>query len=101
MAKTQIIHVRVDEQVKEQATKILASMGLSISDAIRIFLATVVADQAMPFAINIPNAASREAIAEADHIISIRRARFTGADPIPGALEEADGDQMETPILES
>jgi len=89
MALTKILRVRVDEQVKDQATEILASMGLSVSDAIRIFLAKVVEDQEMPFAIKIPNAASRAAIAEANHIISGRSARFADADALFNALEEA------------
>jgi hypothetical protein len=37
MATTTMVHVRVDENIKAQAAKALASMGLTISDAIRIF----------------------------------------------------------------
>lgn len=32
-----MVHVRVDQQIKEQATETLASMGLSVSDAVRVF----------------------------------------------------------------
>ena len=45
MAATTMIHVRVNEQIKAQATETLASMGLSVSDAVRVFLTRVVADQ--------------------------------------------------------
>ena len=37
MATTTMVHVRVDENIKAQAAETLASMGLSISDAIRVF----------------------------------------------------------------
>ena len=45
MAATAMVHVRVDEQIKAQATETLAAMGLSLSDAVRVFLMRVVADQ--------------------------------------------------------
>jgi len=40
MAQTSMLHVRVDDDVKVQATEALASMGLSVSDAVRLFLET-------------------------------------------------------------
>lgn len=89
MAATKMIHVRVDEHVKDQAQETLASMGLTVSDAVRVFLTRVVADKALPFAIKAPNAASRAAISEADEIIRERRARFADADLLINDLEEA------------
>jgi len=37
MVATTMVHVRVDEQIKIQAAETLAAMGLSISDAVRVF----------------------------------------------------------------
>jgi DNA-damage-inducible protein J len=88
-ATTTMVHVRVDEKVKAQATETLASMGLTVSDAIRVFLTRVVADKELPFAIQAPNAASRAAIAEAGEIIKSRRARFATADALIEDLEKA------------
>lgn len=89
MAATTMVHVRVDENVKAQATETLASMGLTVSDAIRVFLTRVIADKAMPFALKAPNATSRVAIAEATDIIMSRRARFATADALIDDLEKA------------
>ena len=75
-ASTTMVHVRVDENIKAQATETLNSMGLTVSDAIRVFLTRIVADKALPFALKAPNYASLEAIAEADQLIKSRRARF-------------------------
>lgn len=86
---TTMVHVRVDENVKAQATETLASMGLTISDAVRVFLIRVVADKELPFAIKAPNATSRAAIAEAGEIIQSRRARFATSDTLMNDLEEA------------
>ena len=88
-ASTTMIHVRVDEKIKAQATETLASMGLSVSDAIRVFLTRVVADKELPFAIKAPNASSQAAIAEASELIKSRRARFATADALLNDLEEA------------
>ncbi len=73
---TAMVHLRVDEKIKAQATEALAAMGLSVSDAVRVFLMRVVAEQQMPFALKVPNAQTRTAMKEADEIALTRRARF-------------------------
>jgi DNA-damage-inducible protein J len=88
MAATAMIHVRVDEEVKVQAAETLASMGLSVSDAVRVFLKRVVVEQAMPFDVRVPNAETRTAMAEADEIIRRRNARFSNADELFDGLED-------------
>jgi DNA-damage-inducible protein J len=49
-----MLHVRVDDETKEQATAALEAMGLSVSEAIRVFLRRVAVEQAMPFALKVP-----------------------------------------------
>jgi DNA-damage-inducible protein J len=89
MATTTMIHVRVDEDVKAKATETLGAMGLSVSDAIRVFLMRVIADQELPFVIKAPNTASQAAMVEADSIIKNRRARFATSDALIDDIEEA------------
>jgi DNA-damage-inducible protein J len=88
MAATTMVHVRVDEEIKAQAAQTLAAMGLTISDAVRVFLTRVVADQELPFALKAPNATSREAIAEARKIIEARQARFSSPEALIDDLEK-------------
>ena len=88
MATTTMVHVRVDEQIKAQATETLAAMGLSVSDAVRVFLMRVVADKQMPFALKVPNVETRAAMAEADEIVHTRRARFGTATELFDDLEK-------------
>lgn len=88
MASTTMIHVRIDEETKIAAAAALASMGLSLSDAVRVFLTRVVADNELPFSIKAPNKVSRSAIIEADEIIGHRRTRFTDADELFNDLEK-------------
>ena len=74
MARTKMIHVRIDEQIKKEATEVLEDKGLSVSDAVRVFLARVVAEKQFPFALNVPNATTRRAMKEADEIVRIKGA---------------------------
>jgi DNA-damage-inducible protein J len=45
------IRVRVDENIKAQATEALAALGLTVPEAIRVFLTCVASDKRMPLAI--------------------------------------------------
>ena len=47
-----VVRARIDGQIKEEATQVLAGMGLSVSDAIRILLTRIAADKVLPFDIN-------------------------------------------------
>ncbi len=40
-AQTSMLHIRVDDKLKADATETLANLGLSVSDAVRIFLTRV------------------------------------------------------------
>lgn len=88
MATTTMVHVRVEEKIKTQATETLAKMGLSVSDAVRVFLMRVVADKQMPFVLKSPNVETLAAMAEADEIIKSRRARFNSASELFDDLEK-------------
>ncbi len=90
-AHSSMLHVRLDDDTKERATATLDAMGLSLSDAVRLFLRRVIADQAIPFEVKAPNAETRAAMAEAEDIVRARRARFVDADQMFADLEKAGG----------
>jgi len=48
MAQTSMLHVRVDDDLKAKATKTLAGIGLTVSDAVRILLTRVAKDGGLP-----------------------------------------------------
>jgi DNA-damage-inducible protein J len=48
--------VRIDEQTKTQAKKVLGELHLSMSEAICLFLRQVVLHRGIPFEVKIPNA---------------------------------------------
>jgi DNA-damage-inducible protein J len=67
------LQIRVDDATKQQAKAALDANGLSLSEAIRIFLKRIAADQAFPF---MPNADTRAAMAEAEQMLAEHSARF-------------------------
>jgi len=86
---TSMLHVRVDSRTKLEAAETLAAIGMSVSKAVRLFLHRVVADQAFPLELNVPNAATRAGMAEANQIARLRSTRFASADPLFDDLEKA------------
>ena len=87
--KTTMLHVRVDEETRERAAAALSAMGLGMSEAVRLFLHRVVAEQAFPIELKVPNAATRAAMAEAEEMAGARRARFKSGDALLASLEKA------------
>jgi len=84
-----MLHVRVDDEIKTQASEALAAMGLSVSDAVRILLKRVVTDQAFPLELKVPNAKTRVAMEEAREMTRARAARFASADAMIDDLEKS------------
>ena len=89
MARSTMLHVRVDDEIKTQASEALAAMGLSVSDAVRILLNRVVNDQAFPLELKVPNAQTRAAMEEARAMAKARTARLDSADALIDDLEKA------------
>ena len=89
---TSMLHVRVDDETKARAAATLGAMGMSVSDAVRLFLHRVVSDQAFPLELKVPNAKTREAMIEADRIVTDRNARFPKASELFADLEKTTGE---------
>ena len=59
------LNVRIEEEVKVKASRILEASGLTASSAVRLFLLRVIEDEALPFDLPRPNAKTRRAISAA------------------------------------
>ncbi len=84
--KTTDVRARIEPELKDSASLVLAECGLNLSDAIRLFLRQVVAQQGLPFEIRTPNAVTVAAMKEAR---AIGGARFGGAQELIDDLEKA------------
>lgn len=54
MAKTDTLHIRIEPSVKNKAEKTLNDLGLSITEAINVFLNQVILNDGIPFEIKKP-----------------------------------------------
>jgi DNA-damage-inducible protein J len=86
--QTSMLHIRVDDVIKAQATEALDAMGLSVSDAVRLFLHRVVSEQAFPLELKVPNAKTRAAMKESRAMMAARKPRFTSAQALFDDLEK-------------
>ena len=90
MAASAFVRARIDERLKDEAAAVLAEMGLTVSDVVRMTLTRVAKDKALPFELKVPNAETRAAIEESRAMMKARRARFNDGQELFDALEKAD-----------
>ena len=50
-----IVRARIDEKTKKEASAVLASIGLTVSDAFRLMMVRIAREKAMPFEPLVPN----------------------------------------------
>ncbi len=87
MAANDVVRARIDGNIKEQAAIVLATMGLTVSDAFRMLITRIATEKALPFEPLIPNAKTISAMKAA------RRGELTYAgkpDKLLASLNEDD-----------
>jgi len=60
-----VVRARIDQHTKEEASAVLAAMGLTVSDAFRMMLTRIAREKALPFEPLVPNATTIAARKEA------------------------------------
>lgn len=84
---TNLVHIRIDGKVKAKAAKALASMGLTVSDAVRIMLTRVATEKALPFEVRIPN---RKTVAAMEEARAGKLDSFDNVKALMASLNEKD-----------
>lgn len=64
MSSNALVTTRINAEIKLEASEVLASMGLTVSDAVRLMLTKIAKDKALPFELWQPNAETIAAIEE-------------------------------------
>lgn len=84
MAKTASMYIRIDPEVKSDVEAIYSRYGMSITDAVNIFLYTSRDVGGLPFDLrpSVPNAETMATIREGDKIIKSGKTRFKSAEDI-------------------
>ena len=65
VVKTEIVRARVSSQLKNDSEQVLQQLGMSVSDAIRLFLTQVSLRNEFPIELKIPNKETLNAFSEA------------------------------------
>jgi DNA-damage-inducible protein J len=79
MAENTVVRARIDERIKTEAAAVLATIGLTVSDAFRLMMVRIATDKALPFEPLVPNEETIKAMRAA------RRGELTTAGK-PGSL---------------
>ena len=87
MRKDATVRARVSAKLKGEAENVLHQLGLSMSDAITLFLAQVKLRKGLPFTVDIPNKETLRAIKEARAGIGVKR-----YDSVDEIFKEIDAD---------
>ena len=61
-----VVRARIDQATKDEATVILDTIGLTVSDAFRLMMRRIVAEKRLPFGPLVPNATTLAAIDDAN-----------------------------------
>jgi len=85
-AKDDVVRARISKEIKEEATAVLAAMGLTPSEAYRLMMTRIARERALPFEPLIPNEETIEAMKAA------RRGDLVSVGSVDELLEDLDAD---------
>ncbi len=83
---TTVVRARIDEKVKDEATAVLAAIGLTVSDAFRLMMVRIATEKRLPFEPLVPNAETIEAMKAA------RRGDVTTVGSVEGLMADLHAD---------
>lgn len=86
MSATAVVRARVNPHLKEEASTVLAAVGLTVSDAFRLLLVRIVRERALPFEPLTPNEETIAAMRE------VRRGKLFSAPTVEKLLEDLNED---------
>jgi len=84
MANGAVVQARIDPQIKEDARGVLDELGMSMSEAIVVYLKQIVLRRAIPFELKLPNKATLQAV---EQLESGKGVTFNSADELFEDLE--------------
>ena len=62
MANGTYVQARIDPHIKEEARSILDELGISMSEAIVVYLKQIILQRGIPFELKLPNKATLQAV---------------------------------------
>ncbi len=86
MPAKDVVRARIDSKTKAEASAVLATIGLTVSDAFRLLMVKVAAEKALPFEPLVPNAETVAAMEAA------RRGEMKSFDSVDALIAELNAD---------
>lgn len=86
MSTNSVVRARIEQNIKDEAAAVLAAIGLTVSDAVRLMLTRVAREKALPFEPLIPNKETIEAM------LAVRRGEVIKVGGIDNLIASLDAD---------
>lgn len=100
--KTAMLHIRIEPEIKEEADYIFGQIGITTSDAVKIFLRKAIYSSGFPFEVKapVPNEETIEAMKEAKRIAHDPNVKsYTSFDEMLKEIDEEIASEKKTPCL--
>ena len=81
-----VVRARIDEKIKDEATAVLGSIGLTVSDAFRLMMVRIAAEKRLPFDPLVPDEETIEAMKAA------RRGDLVEVGGVDGLMADLNAD---------
>lgn len=91
MTANAFVRARIDEKLRNEAASVLAEMGLTVSDVVRMTLTRIAREKALPFELKVPTAETQAAMEESRAMMKARRKRTGGAQELVDELDREAG----------
>ena len=75
MIKTETVRARVNPTLKHDVESVLEKLGLSMSEAIVLFMSQIKLKKGLPFDVRIPNRTTRKTLDDADKGKGLHKAK--------------------------
>jgi len=85
MTANAVVRARIDGRIKDEATAVLAEIGLTLSDAFRILLTRIAREKSLPFEPLVPN---KETITAMEDSLAGRNMSHVSLDELQHAWQE-------------
>jgi DNA-damage-inducible protein J len=93
MASNAVVRARIDGQIKEEASIVLASIGLTVSDAVRLMMTRIAKEKALPFEPLVPNDETIAAMKQA------RAGNVDSFDNVDSLMDDLNADDSADPSI--
>jgi len=97
MLRSAVLNLRIEPNIKADAEELFSSFGLTVTDAVNVFLRQSLMYGGFPFELvrHKPNAVTQAAIAEAELLLHDPRAKsFTSMDELRADLLSDEDDEV-------